>query len=530
MLGKIMVIRKFLVLFCLFFATAAQAEWREARSTHFIVYSEGSEAQLRAFTEKLEKFNFVLRAYHGVREPASPNRLRVFLLPNIDAVGRMAGGAGVAGYYVPDARGLMMVGARGAASSRGIDVDQILLHEYTHHFMYQYFPATYPSWYSEGFAEFWGATRFRDNNVVEVGLQAEGRYRSFVVGRWLPIQRLLTAQSYADVPDIDLLYAQGWLLMRYTFENQERRQQLQQYLNAINAGGTYEEAAQAAFGDLGRFNSELFSYAGRGRLDIARLPFRNLDPGPIEIRTVSAAEDALMEREIRLSQGILQRDIVEFASDTRSIASHFPDNLFALNVLAETEQLAGNSAAAETAVNRALEIDPDNARALMRRAFLRATVLRDANSTDRAAWDDVRETILAANRGEPDNPVILETYYDTYVFQGVLPPEPAQSALYRAMELAPSDRGIRYKLGLDFERRDMIEEAIAVVRPFALTQPHRDDESEAARERRERLEERYRRAGSQRHETLREMLTRLEARLAERTGSRTAATAPTREE
>ena len=35
------------------------------------------------------------------------------------------------------------------------------------------------------------------------------------------------------------------------------------------------------------------------------------------------------------------------------------------------------------------------------------------------------------------------------------------------MELAPSDDELRYKVALDFERRDMIPEAIAIIRPLA---------------------------------------------------------------
>ena len=39
-------------------------------------------------------------------------RLRVFLLPDQQAVGRTIGSPSVAGYYIPDARGLMLVGTR----------------------------------------------------------------------------------------------------------------------------------------------------------------------------------------------------------------------------------------------------------------------------------------------------------------------------------------------------------------------------------------------------------------------------------
>jgi hypothetical protein len=97
--------------------------------------------------------------------------------------------------------------------------------------------------------------------------------------------------------------------------------------------------------------------------------------------------------------------------------------------------------------------------------------------------------------------------------QGVLPPEDAQNALYSAMELAPSDGELRYQLAHDFEQRHMIAEAIAIIRPEAYQVPHRGNESEGERRRREEREIRERQAGRQHHETALEMLNRLEAQL-----------------
>jgi hypothetical protein len=98
--------------------------------------------------------------------------------------------------------------------------------------------------------------------------------------------------------------------------------------------------------------------------------------------------------------------------------------------------------------------------------------------------------------------------------RGVLPPPEAQNALYDAMELAPSDAELRYRLARDFELREMIPQAIAIIRPQAMQTPHRGDESDAERRRREEREERERQAGRERRETAREMLARLEQRLA----------------
>jgi tetratricopeptide (TPR) repeat protein len=504
---------------------AALAQWKEATSKNFIVYSEGSEAELREFATKLEKFDYVLRAYHKVTAPPSPLKLRVYLLPTIAAVGKMAGGAGVGGYYISDARGLMMVGTRTGTGGRGSDIrsarevvdfdyESILLHEYAHHFMYQYFPATYPSWYSEGFAEFWGATRFLPGNIVEVGLPANYRFGSFWSNRWLPLNKLLTAQSYADVPELDLLYAEGWLLMRYAWEKPERQRQLQAYLTAINGGASYEDAVKQGFGDPSSLNSELFAYAGRSKFSVLRLPFKPIDPGTITIRSVSPAENALMSYAIRLGQGILQRDAADFVKRLRQDASRFPDDPHALGLLAEAERLAGNREAANAAVDGLLKAAPNDPQGLMRKGQLEIDALKAAGSKDQKAWRAARQYLMRANKLAPKDPLVLEAYYDSFRAQGVLPPEAAQNALYDAMELAPSDDELRYKLAADFEQRNMIEEAIAIIRPAAFVLPHRKNETESEKKKREEREEKYRSAGREKRETAREMFDRLKTKLA----------------
>jgi tetratricopeptide (TPR) repeat protein len=504
-------------------ATAARSEWKEATTNNFIVYSEGGEAQLRAFAAKLEKFNYVLRAYHGVTAPPSPVRLKVYLFPTIAAVGKMAGGDGVAGYYIRSARGLMMVGSRNrnaTATSRGgsdyvdIDSESILLHEYTHHFMYQYFPATYPTWYSEGFAEFWGATNILENDVVEVGHPVNYRYGSFQMNRWLPVKKLLTAQSYVDVPELDLLYAEGWLLVRYAFEYPQQNKQLQAYLRAVNGGATYAQAMKDSFVNVEALDSKLFAYAGRSKFQALRLPFKKIEVGPIAVRSVTAAENSMMELSIELSQGILKREAAEFAGKVRGGAKSFPNDPFALSLLSEAERLAGNRDSAVAAADRLLAADPENSRGLFLKAVAEMDRLKAASSKDPKAWGAARQYLVRASKVAPNDPLVLEAYYDSYAGQGVLPPEAAQAALYRAHELAPSDGDLRYKLAQDFEKRDMIREAVAVIRPVAFVLPHRKGESAKEKKRREEREEKYRAAGEVKRETAREMLARLEGKLA----------------
>lgn len=515
-------IRKLLVLLALISGSgAAHAEWREAASRNFLVYSEGTEAELRAFAEKLEKFDFVLRRIHKVQAPPSPNKLKIILVPNQRAVASLAGyaGGGIAGYYVRDARAMMMVGSRnrlqsGGGGDRGenrevygIESEYVLLHEYTHHFMYQYFPATYPTWYSEGFAEFWGATRFGEGGVVEVGRPAEHRFASFAENRWLPMQDLLAAQNYADVPEVDLLYAQGWLLVRYAWENPERQKQLQQYLALINRGTSYAQAAKTAFGDVGKLNAELRSYSGRGRFNVIQLPFRAIDVGDISIRSLTPAQQAMFVTEVEWAQGVSMREFPAFAARVRREAAAFPNDPFALRLLAEVERTANNLPAARTAVDKLLAAKADDPRGLMLQGLIALDGLRAGGTA--GAFAAARKPIERAVRLAPNDPLVQEALYTSYSATGSLPPEEAQGALYRAMELAPSDGRLRYLVAADFEKRGLIPEAIATIRPEAYRVPDRREESERERARRERQEDRNRRAGTTRTETAREMLERL---------------------
>lgn len=509
-------IRKLLVLLCLCFSTTAHAEWREAVSENFIVYSPGSERHLRESIAKLERFHFILRAMNNLTRPPSPVPLKVFLLRNAEAVAESLPyrAYGVNGYYENNARGPMIVGTRGAGGAyRGMDPEIVLQHEYAHHFMFSYFPATYPTWYVEGFAEFWGTTNLRDDDVFQVGIPAEGRLMAFSGDHWIPLERILGARSYADARgNVGMIYAQGWLLLRYLFENRERSGQLAQYLNLINSGTSYEEAMNQAFGEDARdLNSELRRYSQSPRFNILNVPFRRIAVPPITVRTLRPAEEALISHEILLGQGVLQRMAPEFAREVRDIAQRYPDDPYALSILIEAERLAGNAAGARAAVDRLLAIQPDHARGLTWKALLEAEALRAASSTDGAAWTAARAPLLEAIRLAPDDPVVLEGYYDSFAMQNVLPPPGAQNALFRALTLAPGDNYLRHKVAADFEQRQMIADAITVIKPAALAMRHADDESEGERRRRERLEERWRTAGRARNETAREMLTRLEA-------------------
>ena len=498
------------------------AEWREATSEHFIVYSDGSEKSLRKAATDLEKFDFMLRtmaqASGAKLNPAKPMKLKVYLMSTIADVQQAlpVGGGGVLGFYDGTVRGPYAVSLRQDNKDWGLRGQQVLFHEYAHHFMLQNFPAVYPPWYAEGFAEYYGATKILDNDVIEVGHAADGRHSSFYDARWIPLHKLLAAKSLADTDGKgDLLYAQGWLLVHYFFTQAGRAGQLKAYLDAINNGNSYKAAMDQAFGPgAAELDRELRKYAQRQRLMTLTLPFKQIDIGHIGVRPLRPAEEALFRSEIELSAGILSKDAKRFVSHVRNRAERYPSDPFALAVLTEAERLAGNNQDAMAAVDRWLALKPSEARALMHKGELMIEALTGANP-NKAAWEAARRLIFDAHRLNPRDPLILAAYYNSFLSEGVVPPPGAQNGLVRAFELVPQDDDLRYQLAHDFEQRGMVADAIAVIRPAAFELHGEGEELTRTKRMREKFERIYRIAGEEKRETAREMLDRLEKRLSD---------------
>lgn len=500
-------------------SSAASAEWREASSKNFLVYSEGSEKMLRDAATKLEKYDFVLRTISNVKPASKPNKLKIYLMDDVSEVAATMpfGGSGVGGYYTTSARGPFAVGVNGVISGAGgMTGRDVLFHEYAHHFMNQNFPAAYPSWYSEGFAEYYGSTKILANDVVEVGHPQANRYRSFEGNEWLPLDKLLTARSYADVRgDLHLLYAEGWLLVHYAANNPERHKQLQAYLRSINAGRSYKDAMESAFGPGAKtLDNELRNYATRGRIMLIRLPFKPIDAGPIALRTLRPAEQALLETDIMLQAGIPVAKAQRLAEQVRTHAAAHPGDPYAAAMLVEAERTAGNMAAARVATDAWLALEPNSTVAQMHRADLELERLRSAKSTDQAAYEAARAALLKAHKSSPRDPRILMSYYNSFAGGKEPPPPGAQNALVRAFELVPQDGDIRYLLAADFERRGMIDDAIKTISPAAYELHGTEAKTEKEKKKEALSERKYKLASVEKRETAREMLTRLEGKRA----------------
>lgn len=458
---------------------AAAAEWREAISRHFIVYSEGSAQSLREYATKLEKFDKAMRVRIGLSDvdfgPA--NRVTVYVVEDRLAVQRLMTGAhrNVAGFYSGRAEGSIAVVPRSSdvRTINDIDPATILLHEYSHHIMMQNARVAYPAWFREGFAEFNSTARFEKDGSIGFGAAANHRARGLIGMNPLPIELLFdpTRRRLTQSEWEATIYGRGWLLTHFLMFEPSRVGQLDAYIKALNNGQDSVTAARAAFGDLKILDRQLKDYLDRRMIPYRRYPAADLAIQPIAIRTLRPGEAAIMEMRMRARIGVGKEEAAAVARDLRKAAAPWPNDPAVQAALAEAEFDAGNLDPAEAAADRALAADPKNVDALTYRARVAMARAKAGPRGDDAAWKEARRRIALANRADPNDPEPLILYYQSFSARGAVPTRNAVEGLLQAFELAPQDKGLRLNVGRQMLVDGKAAEARAVLLPIAYD-PH----------------------------------------------------------
>ena len=461
-----------------FSAVPAAAAWHEARSNHFIIYSDQNPGDLQRFAEQLERFDQAVRFVRGMEDPAltDANRLRIYVLRSESAIAKLAGSSMVRGFYHARASGAAAFVPRNSGSKQvdwDLDTQAIFFHEYAHHLQLRSAGVAVPAWIAEGFAEFFATAKMGRDGSVTIGLPPQYRAYGIMVSSGLKLDQMLGV-SYRKLTDaqVDELYGKGWLLVHYMNFKEERRPQLARYLEAIHKGSGALDAARTAFGDLSVLDKELERYK-RGKIPGLVVGANRLRVGTIAVRPLSAGEAAVMDVHIRSTRGVNEKSAPGVAIDARKAAAPYPNDPFAQSVLAEAEYDAGNYEAAEAATDRALAANPNHIRALIYKG--RARLQLASRNGEKADWKGVRTWFTRANKLDTENAEPLMLFYQSYVQQGAQPTKNAVEALLYAQALAPQDEELRGMAVQQLLIEDRTAEAKWLFAPLAF-QPHLPDE------------------------------------------------------
>lgn len=220
-------------------ASSAQAAWYQVKSRHFIVYSDGNPQQLELFATKLEKFDYLLRRITNAPEAQrSTNPVRVFLLANRSQVRDLAHNPNVGGFYTTSDRfGLAILSRETKDHKFDLGAEEILFHEYTHHFMLENFPAAYPAWYVEGFAEFFSVITFQRDGGIQFGQVPLVRAPTLVNLSIYPLEQLFSRDTEGlSLQKGDQFYGTAWLVTHYFHYDEKRRVEFRRYLDDLTSG------------------------------------------------------------------------------------------------------------------------------------------------------------------------------------------------------------------------------------------------------------------------------------------------------
>ncbi len=478
-------LRKLLPLLFLTVPATAQADWYEASTDHFVVYSEQRPEKLKEFASELERFDKAIRTLRGVKEEpvGRANRLAVYVVDDRSDVAKLAGNGNVAGFYRSRASGSLAIVPRasGDGSIGDLSPRAILLHEYAHHLMWTLSPhSVYPAWYVEGFAEALGTATFDKDGSVVLGNPPQ--YRGYVLlsGNALPAEKLFAADTLKlNELQTEGLYGRGWLLVHYTLFGHKRSDQLTAYLTAINAGKSSLEAA-AAFGDLRALDRELEQYK-KGRFSGLRVKAEAIPIGEVVLRKLGLGEAATMDVRIRSKNGVDEKTAPGVYAAARKAAAPYANDPAAQLVLAEAAFDAGDYSVCETAADRAIAADAKAVRAYAYKAMARMAVANNAKDRTPQTWTAIRRIIVSANRLDPDDPVPLILYYRSFVEASSAPTKIAKDGLARAFELAPQDEGLRFNAASMYLREGNKEMARSLLAPLAYS-PHKRGMAEFAAE------------------------------------------------
>jgi tetratricopeptide (TPR) repeat protein len=280
-------------------AAADSRQWVLARSPGFIVVSDAGEKKAQQVAHQFEQVRGLFREILEAR--VDPGRLVIIfavkdeagLRELLPAFWERKGAARPAGVFIPG-RDKHLVALRLDAETAS--PYHVLYHEYTH-LLTRLNVRWLPLWLSEGLAEFYASSEI-DDKEVRWGLISQNHVMFLRHAPLLKLDELLAADAssplYNEGTRVGAFYAQSAVLTHYLLLGApKRRGQIQELFKLLEKDVPEPEALRRAFGDLGKLESELSTYARRLSFPGIKTEVR-LDPQQIQVVTLGPAEaDAL---------------------------------------------------------------------------------------------------------------------------------------------------------------------------------------------------------------------------------------------
>lgn len=488
-------------------AGPVRAEWRRAETAHFIVYGDVSERTIRAYAQKAERFDSLLRAYYPIENEYEIPKLEIYIAEGRRDLERASPGipASVGGYYSPNSGRIHAV-----VDTEAMSGDVVLFHEYAHHFMFQMRSNAYPSWFVEGFAEYYASADVRPDRI-QFGRHLPGRINSLTGGAntWAPMEDLLTWRYTASGRYRGAsYYAQAWAMTHYFMSTPERTRMLGQYLAAVVHGQESVAAMQAATGRTpDQLQNDVRLYVS-GPINMLT-PQIDIPTPEVVVTSLSPAEGDMAWLDMRLDSepvtpeppdddGMTRKSEAQKAREAReeaeyraelirsafAAAERYPGDRMALLVKARAHRLSDDPDAAFNTLEPLLgETSSDDDALRLAGMILLDLAKKETDPT--AAMGRRRAAMGYLARAVEADPLDFRIYLGLNEARQGQPGYPNDNDIrtleLAALALAPQSFEGRLRLGHAYMARGMNEEAVTVLQPVANS-PHRSRFTRQARE------------------------------------------------
>lgn len=461
-------------------AGSAQARWLKAETDRFIIYGDVDAATATAYARKLDTVDQLLRFYNPGADTRPPVRkFEVYLVKQHSGLARIAPKIpdAVAGFYSTNAQAEFAVASLNA---EGLSGDDVLFHEYAHHFMFANFPGAYPPWFVEGWAEYFGNT-----DVAPQGVKVGGYNQNRV--DWLALAPLirwddLLNKRIDQLPDYNVpqYYPQSWFFVHYMMSDKTRAAQLNQAISAVAKGAEPAKAVhEATKTTTAQLESQLNATLATRKLKT--LTFPNLaSKAKVDVSPLpDSAGDFMLDR-LRLALSDPAKPDAGFLAGVRRRAANYPGDPLAEQVLALAEFTYGDVSTGEAIMNKWLAAHPDDVEALRIAGVGQILAGQRDPKTLADRYRAARPFLIKAYMKDGSDFRTLYAYTLTRTIESNYPNDNDVNALLEAQGLAPSAADIALVTGDALLRVGRTKEARQLLEVLSKN-PHGGNDAKRAR-------------------------------------------------
>lgn len=296
--------------------------------------------------------------------------------------------------------------------------------------------------------------------------------------------QMLSAREWVSNYQLERWHDLSRELVRSLLSEQRHAGKLEKYLDAYASGVTMGQSA-AALGDLSALAKDIERPLRAGMWSRRQLSLKSREPLTISVRAMSADEIAVIEPRF---ERLNARRREAAARKLRNLTQRYPDSALVWYEYAAAEYLRVqvsefggepvfrgmgfqngelivsanpySDAEAWRAVNEALRIDPDlpSARRLWAEIML-ARLMRSGDLEDAVSFAEIRRMLAPLAGDAKRNPLAAAVYHESFVEQGIEPPEHAFQQLTDAFLANAWVEEFRYAYAVALIRRGETEKA-----------------------------------------------------------------------